>query len=148
MPAAGARDKMILGTGTDIIDARRIAEVLDRHQDRFVHRIFTDSEQAAAVQSANQAAFFAKRFAVKEAVYKALSGSGVRPLGWRDAETFNAVDGAPLLRLYGRCKTALETMTPDGYKASLFVSISDESPYALAFVVVDAVPIEWKMPHG
>ncbi len=139
---------MILATGTDIVDARRIAEVLDRHQDRFVHRIFTDAEQAAAAQSANQAAFFAKRFAVKEAVYKALSGSGIRPLGWRDAETLNAVNGAPRVKLYGRCKTALETMTPDGYKASLFVSISDEPPYALAFVVVDAVPIEWKMPHG
>ena len=139
---------MILGTGTDIVDVRRIAAVLGRCQDRFVNRIFTDAEQKAAVQSGNQAAFYSKRFAVKEAVYKALSGAGVKPLGWRDAETINAANGAPLVRLYGRCKTALETMTPCGYKASLFVSISDEPPYALAFVVVDAVPIGWKMPNG
>ena len=148
MRAAWVPASMILGTGTDIVDARRIAAVLDRHQDRFVTRIFTGSEQAAAAQSGDQVAFYSKRFAVKEAVYKALSGTGARPLGWRDAETINSANGAPLVRLYGRCKTALETMTPPGYKASLFVSISDEPPYALAFVVVDAVPAEWKMPNG
>ena len=144
----GVPASMILGTGADIVDARRIAAVLDRHQDRFVKRIFTETEQAAAVQSGNQVMFYAKRFAVKEAVYKALSGACVGPLGWRDAETISSRNGAPLVRLFGRCKTALETMTPDGYKASLFVSISDEPPHALAFVVVDVVPIEWKMPNG
>ena len=63
-------------------------------------------------------------------------------------QTINSANGEPLVRLYGRCKTALETMTPCGYKASLFVTISDEPPYAMAFVLVDAVPIEWKMPNG
>jgi holo-[acyl-carrier protein] synthase len=139
---------MILGIGTDLVDSRRIQAAMNRYPDKFVKRLFTDAEINAAEKTGNPAGYLAKRFAVKEAVYKALNGSGIRPLGWRDAETINAADGAPLVKLYGRCKTALETMTPDGYKASLFVSISDEPPYALAFVVVDAVPIEWKMPHG
>ena len=127
---------MILGIGTDIVDARRIQAAMDRHPDKFVKRIFSD------------ASYFAKRFAVKEAVYKALSVSGVTGCGWREAETLSALNGAPVVNLTGRCKTALETMTPDGYKASLSVSLSDESPYALAFIVISAVPAEWIKPNG
>ena len=119
---------MILGIGTDIVDARRIQAAMDRHPDKFVKRIFSDAELNAAEQSSNPASYFAKRFAVKEAVYKALSVSGVTGCGWREAETLSALNGAPVVNLTGRCKTALETMTPDGYKASLSVSLSDESP--------------------
>ena len=134
---------MILGIGTDIIDARRIAAAMQRHDGRFEQRIFTEEERAAASKAADKVLFYAKRFAVKEAVYKALSPSGVEGRGWLEAETLNDKTGAPRLGLSGRCKTALETMTPDGYKASLFVSISDEPPYAVAFVVINAVPTEW-----
>ena len=137
---------MILGIGTDIVDARRIQAVMDRHADKFVKRIFSDAELNAAEQSSNPASYFAKRFAVKEAVYKALSVSGVTGCGWREAETLSALNGAPVVNLTGRCKTALETMTPDGYKASLSVSLSDESPYALAFIVISAVSTEWIKP--
>ena len=78
---------MILGIGTDIVDARRIQAAMDRHPDKFVKRIFSDAELNAAEQSSNPASYFAKRFAVKEAVYKALSVSGVTGCGWREAET-------------------------------------------------------------
>ena len=137
---------MILGIGTDIVDARRIQAAMDRHADKFVKRIFSDAELNAAEQSSNPASYFAKRFAVKEAVYKALSVSGVTGCGWREAETLSALNGAPVVNLTGRCKTALETMTPDGYKADLSVSLSDEPPYALAFIVISAVPAEWIKP--
>ena len=139
---------MILGIGTDIVDARRIQAAMDRHPDKFVKRIFSDAELNAAEQSSNPASYFAKRFAVKEAVYKALSVSGVTGCGWREAETLSALNGAPVVNLTGRCKTALETMTPDGYKAGLSLSLSDELPYALAFIVISAVPAEWIKPNG
>jgi holo-[acyl-carrier protein] synthase len=132
---------MILGIGTDLVDSRRIAKSLDRFGARFETRIFTDNEIEIAHNRADLATFYAKRFAVKEAVYKALSGAGLDGLGWREAETLNDSIGAPALHLYGACKTALERLTPEGYKASLHVSISDELPYAQAFVIISATPL-------
>ena len=137
---------MILGIGADIVDARRIRAAMDRHPDKFAKRIFSDAEITAAKVSSNQASYFAKRFAAKEAVYKALSVSGVKGCGWREAETLSAPNEAPMVNLTGRCKTALESMSPDGYKAILSVSLSDEPPYALAFVVISAVSAEWTKP--
>lgn len=129
---------MILGIGTDIVDARRIGRSIDRFGDRFIGRVFTDAERAAADARADPALYYAKRFAAKEAVYKALSGAGVDGLGWRDAEISNLAGGAPDLLLTGRCKTALERLTPDGYNAAVSLSLSDEPPYAVAFVVISA----------
>ena len=97
----------------------------------------------AASKTSNKVYFLAKRFAVKEAVYKALSSSGIAGCGWREAETLNGLNGAPYVNLTGRCKTALETITPDGYNAMVSVSLSDDRPYALAFVVISALPANW-----
>lgn len=133
---------MILGMGTDIVDARRIGKAIDQFPTRFINRIFTEAEQHAAATLPQPQAYFAKRFAAKEAVYKALSGAGVRGLGWLQAETLSRQNGAPLLRLTGQCKTALEAMTPDGYKAHISISLSDEPPYALAFVIIYAAPLK------
>ncbi|MEC8643354.1 MAG: holo-ACP synthase [Pseudomonadota bacterium] len=127
---------MILGIGTDIVDARRIGRSIDRFGDRFIGRVFTDAERAAADARADPALYYAKRFAAKEAVYKALSGAGVDGLGWRDAEISNLAGGAPDLLLTGRCKTALERLTPDGYNAAVSLSLSDEPPYAVAVGVI------------
>jgi len=129
---------VIIGIGTDICDSRRIAAALERHPERFVQRIFTPAEINVASNFANPSLFYAKRFAAKEAVYKALSGSGVIGLGWRDAEILNNERGAPALQLNGGCKRALEALTPRGYKASVMLSLSDEPPYAVAFVVISA----------
>ncbi|MDA0357710.1 MAG: holo-ACP synthase [Proteobacteria bacterium] len=133
---------MILGIGTDLVDSRRIQAAMNRYPDKFVKRVFTDAEINAAEKTGNPAGYLAKRFAVKEAVYKALSASGLSGCGWREAEILSASSGAPTVNLTGRCKTALETMTPDGYNANLAVSLSDEPPYALAFIVISAVPAE------
>ena len=131
---------MILGIGTDIVDARRIQSEVDRNYDKFTKRIFSEAEITAARESSDQANYFAKRFAVKEAVYKALSVSGTSGCKWHEVETVSAPNGAPIVNLTGRCKTALETMTPNGYTADLAVSLSDEPPYALAFIVISAEP--------
>ena len=132
---------MILGVGTDIVDARRIGKSIDQFADKFTDRIFTIAERAAAATSQPQA-YFAKRFAAKEAVYKALSGAGMSGLGWQQAETLSLPNGAPVMSLTGQCKTALEALTPDGYKAQISISLSDEPPYALAFVIINAVPLK------
>ncbi len=133
---------MILGVGTDIVDARRIGKSMDQFADKFILRIFTTAERAAAAATNQPQAYFAKRFAAKEAVYKALSGAGVSGLGWQQAETLTLPNGAPVMSLTGQCKTALEALTPDGYKAQISISLSDEPPYALAFVIINAVPLK------
>ena len=133
---------MILGVGTDIVDARRIAKSIDRFSNKFTARIFTKAERVAAAATGQPQAFFAKRFAAKEAVYKALSGAGVSGLGWQQAETLSLPNGAPVVALTGECKMALETLTPDGFKAQISISLSDEPPYALAFVIINAVPLK------
>ena len=133
---------MILGMGTDIVDARRIGKSIERFSDKFTGRVFTKAECAAAAATSQPQAYFAKRFAAKEAVYKALSGTGVSGLGWQQAETLSLPNGAPVMTLTGQCKTALEALTPDGYKAQISISLSDEPPYALAFVIINAVPIK------
>lgn len=131
---------MIVGIGTDICDARRIEKSIGNFENKFVERIFTKAEIAAAAAKGAAPLFYAKRFAAKEAIYKALSASGVTGRGWRDAEILNNEDGSPSVSLSGRCKTALEALTPDGYKAKINLSISDEPPYAVAFVVLSVVP--------
>ena len=133
---------MILGVGTDIVDARRIGKSIDQFADTFIDRIFTTAERAAADATSQPQAYFAKRFAAKEAVYKALSGAGVSGLGWQQAETLSLPNGTPVMSLTGQCKTALEALTPDGYKAQISISLSDEPPYALAFVIINAVPLK------
>ena len=133
---------MILGVGTDIVDARRIGKSIDQFADKFIDRIFTTAERAAADATSQPQAYFAKRFAAKEAVYKALSGAGVSGLGWQQAETLSLPNGAPVMSLTGQCKTALEALTPDGYKAQISISLSDEPPYALAVVIINAVPLK------
>ena len=133
---------MILGVGTDIVDARRIAKSIDRFSNKFTARIFTKAERVAAAATGQPQAYFAKRFAAKEAVYKALSGAGVSGFRWQQAETLNLPNGSPVVALTGECKMALEALTPDGYKAQISISLSDEPPYALAFVIINAVPLK------
>ena len=133
---------MILGVGTDIVDTRRIVKSIERFPDKFTGRIFTEAERAAAAASGQPQTYFAKRFAAKEAVYKALSGAMVSGLGWRQVETLSLPNGAPVVALTWQCKTALEALTPYGYKAQILISLSDEPPYALAFVIFNAVPLK------
>jgi len=129
---------VILGIGTDIVDERRIQRSIERFGDRFMDRIFTAAERSAAGRRGQPSLYLAKRFAAKEAIYKALTGAGIAGMGWQDAEITNNPRGAPEVSLTGRCKTALETLTPEGYNAAINLSLSDEPPYAMAFVIISA----------
>jgi holo-[acyl-carrier protein] synthase len=132
---------MILGIGSDLCDARRIAKVIERHGDRFLDRVFTPVERAKADKRRNRAETYAKRFAAKEACAKAL-GTGIRAgVWWRDMGVVNLPSGRPTLELTGGAKRRLLAMTPAGYEARIDLAMTDEGPTAQAIVVISAIAI-------
>ena len=134
---------MIIGIGSDIVDIRRIARSLEEFGDRFVDRIFTEEERRRAEGLADPAPSFAKRFAAKEAVWKAL-GEGPRlGIAWRELGVTNDDSGKPLLQLEGRAGARLREITPPGWEPRVDLSLSDEPPYAQAFVVISARHPDW-----
>jgi holo-[acyl-carrier protein] synthase len=131
---------MILGLGSDLIDIRRIEQVIERFGDRFLDRIFTDVERRKCDQRENRAASYARRFAAKEACAKAL-GTGFRHgVFWRDLGVVNFPSGQPTLRLTGGALRRLAEITPAGMMARLDVTLTDEPPIAQAVVIITAVP--------
>jgi holo-[acyl-carrier protein] synthase len=132
---------MILGIGSDICDARRIAQVIERHGDRFLQRVFTPVERARAERRRNRVETYAKRFAAKEACAKAL-GTGLRAgVWWRDMGVINLPSGRPTLQLTGGAKRRLDAITPAGYEARIDLTITDEGPMAHAFVIISAIAL-------
>jgi holo-[acyl-carrier protein] synthase len=131
---------MILGIGNDIIDARRVGKVIDRHGERFLSRIFTETERAKAERRKNRVETYAKRFAAKEACSKAL-GTGIRSgVWWRDMGVVNLPSGRPTMELTGGALKRLEAMTPPGHSAQIDLTITDDGPMAQAIVIISAVP--------
>ena len=130
---------MILGIGSDLADIRRVAETLERFGERFTHRIFTSGERARSDRRpAVRAASYAKRFAAKEACAKALGTGLRRGVFRRDMGVVNLPSGQPTLRLTGGAQARLEALTPD--EAVVHLSLTDDPPYAQAFVVIEARP--------
>jgi len=133
---------MILGIGSDIIDIRRIEQVIERFGDRFLDRIFTDAERRKCDRRANRSASYARRFAAKEACSKAL-GTGFRNgVFWRDLGVANLASGRPCMHLTGGALRRLEEITPVGMTAQLDVTLTDEPPLAQAVVIISAVLAE------
>jgi holo-[acyl-carrier protein] synthase len=131
---------MILGIGTDLVDIRRIEQTIERHGERFINRIYTETERARAERKANRVDTYAKRFAAKEACAKAL-GTGFRQgVFFRDMGVVNLPSGKPTLRLTGGALRRLQSITPDGYEAQIDLALTDEYPLAQAFVVISALP--------
>jgi holo-[acyl-carrier protein] synthase len=131
---------MILGLGSDITDARRIAKVVERHGERFIGRVFTPTERALAERRKNRMETYAKRFAAKEACAKAL-GTGMRGgVWWRDMGVVNLPSGRPTMRLTGGALERLRALTPPGHEPRIDLTIADEGPMAVAFVLISAVP--------
>ncbi len=129
---------MILGIGTDLANIERIAGVLERHGDRFRNRVFTDTEQAKAERRLDVAGTYAKRWAAKEACSKAL-GTGLRMgIAWKDMSVTNLRTGQPVMHVTGWAAERLATMTPEGHTATIHVSLTDDHPWAQAFVVIEA----------
>lgn len=130
---------MILGIGSDLTDIRRIANTLERFGPRFEARVFTDHERARAHRRADQASSYAKRFAAKEACAKALGTGMRRGVFWRDMGVVNAPSGQPTLILSGGAAERLASMTPRGRRGVIHLTLTDDHPYAQAFVIIEAV---------
>lgn len=131
---------MILGLGSDLSDIRRIQASLERFGDRFKQRVFTDLERSRSDRKADAAASYAKRFAAKEACAKALGTGMRRGVFWRDMGVVNLRSGQPTLALTGGALKRLQEMTPPGMKAVIHLSLTDDHPYAQAFVIIEALP--------
>lgn len=132
---------MILGIGTDLANIERIQRVLERHGDRFRNRVFTEVEQAKAERRADTAGTYAKRWAAKEACSKAL-GTGLRMgISWKDMAVSNMRTGQPQMQLSGWAAERLAEMTPPGHEATIHVTLTDDHPWAQAFVVIEARPV-------
>ena len=129
---------MILGIGSDLVDITRIERSIDRFGDRFLTRIFTNGERARADKKAHRAAVYARRFAAKEAVWKALGEGDRRGIQWRELEVVNDASGKPFFKLNGRAAAQLRQITPEGLVARVDLSLTDEPPMAQAFVVISA----------
>jgi holo-[acyl-carrier protein] synthase len=130
---------MIIGLGNDIIDIRRMERTIKRFGDRFLSRVFTDTERRKSDGRAARAASYAKRFAAKEACAKAL-GTGFRHgVFWRDMGVVNLPSGRPTLELTGGALGVLASLTPEGYEARIDLTITDDFPTAQAIVIISAV---------
>ena len=131
---------MIVGIGSDLSDIRRIQKSLDRFGDRFVQRVFTEIERARSEAKPDRAASYAKRFAAKEACAKAL-GTGVprRGVHWNDMGVVNQKSGKPTMALTGGAAERLASLIPEGMTPVIHVSLTDDHPYAQAFVIIEAV---------
>lgn len=131
---------MILGIGNDIVDIRRVEETLAQFGGRFAERCFTPAEQARSDKKASPAASYAKRFAAKEACAKAL-GTGMRAgVFWKDMGVVNMPSGQPTMALTGGALARLKAMTPSGMTAVVHLTLTDDHPYAQAFVIIEALP--------
>ncbi|WP_420432247.1 holo-ACP synthase [Hyphobacterium sp.] len=133
---------MIIGTGTDLIDIRRIEKTLDRFGERFTQRCFTEIERTKSDRRKERAASYAKRYAAKEAGAKALGTGIARGVSWKEIGVVNLPGGKPTLELKGRALDWLAQLTPEGRQAFVHISITDEPPYALANVIIEALPVE------
>ena len=130
---------MILGIGNDLVDIRRIESSLERFGDRFVQRIFTETEQKRSEGRATRAASYAKRFAAKEACAKALGTGLKRGVHLAGMGVINLPSGKPTLALTGGAAEQLARMIPEGMTAVVHLSLTDDHPYAQAFVIIEAI---------
>jgi holo-[acyl-carrier protein] synthase len=131
---------MILGLGSDLIDIRRIEKTLERHGERFLGRLYTETERRKSDGRMQRAASYAKRFAAKEACAKALGTGLRRGVFWRDMGVINLPGGKPSMKLTGGALKRLQELTPPGHQAVIDLSITDDFPLAQAIVIISAIP--------
>lgn len=129
---------MILGIGTDLANIERISGTLERFGDRFKKRVFTDTEQRKSESRKDVAGTYAKRWAAKEACSKALGTGLAMGISWKDMAVTNMRTGQPTMQVTGWAKERLDAMTPEGHEAVIHVTLTDDHPWAQAFVVIEA----------
>ena len=130
---------MILGIGNDLCDIRRIEKSLERFGERFIRRVFTETEQKRSEGRATRASSYAKRFAAKEACSKALGTGFRRGVFMRDMGVVNLRGGKPSMTLTGGALARLAEITPAGMASQIDLTLTDEYPLAQAFVIISAV---------
>jgi holo-[acyl-carrier protein] synthase len=132
---------VIIGIGSDLCNIERISSSLERFGERFVRRVFTEAEQRKAEgRPFTRAGTYAKRFAAKEAFSKAIGTGFKRGVFMRDIGVVNQPSGAPTLELTGGAKARLDAMTPEGHFAQIHLTMTDDHPFAQAFVIITAIP--------
>jgi holo-[acyl-carrier protein] synthase len=134
---------LILGLGSDLCNIDRIQNSLERFGERFLARVFTEVERAKAEKRPfTRAGTYAKRFAAKEAFAKAVGTGFKRGVFMRDIGVVNLRSGEPTLALTGGAKQRLDAMTPAGHAARIYLTMTDDHPFALAVVLITAIPEE------
>ena len=128
---------MIIGIGSDLCNIERIERSIERFGDRFLQRVFTDVERAKAdSRPYTRAGTLAKRFAAKEAFSKAVGTGFKQGVFMKDIGVVNAPSGAPTLKLAGGAKARLDALTPAGHSVDIHLTLTDEYPWAQAFVIL------------
>lgn len=130
---------MIVGIGTDLCDIRRIEKTIEKFGERFTARVFTKAERAYCEPLSARASAYAKRWAAKEAVAKAISTSQSGHLQWRDVEVLKEPSGRPIIKLHGSAKSRLKDILPSGTSGQIHISLTDDYPYAQAFAICEAL---------
>ncbi len=134
---------MIIGIGSDLCNIERIEKSLDRFGERFLSRVFTDVERAKAERRPfTRAGTLAKRFAAKEAFSKAVGTGFKRGVFMKDIGVINAPSGAPTLALTGGAAARLDGLTPPGHAIDVHLTMTDDHPWAQAFVILFARTVE------
>ena len=134
---------MIVGIGSDLCNIDRIQNSIDRFGDRFLNRVFTETERAkAARRPFTMAGTLAKRFAAKEAYSKAVGTGFKRGVFMKDIGVVNAPSGAPTLELTGGARAALDALAPPGHAIDIHLTLTDDYPWAQAFVILTARKME------
>jgi len=132
---------MIVGLGSDICNIDRIQNSLDRFGERFEARVFTEVERAKAGRRPfTKAGTYAKRFAAKEAFSKAVGTGFKAGVHMKDIGVVNAPSGAPTLALTGGARARLDALIPEGHAANIHLTLTDDHPWAQAFVIIEAIP--------
>ena len=138
---------MILGVGNDIVSIERIENLLDKFGERFIKKVFTKEEETRSLKKLKPAASLAKRFAAKEAAWKALGDQKQIGINWKDMGVRNNKSGKPFLELTGKAAEQLKKLTPENMVARIDLSLSDELVYAQAFVIISAENEQKKSPR-
>lgn len=132
---------MIVGLGSDLCNIERIQNSLERFGTRFEMRVFTEVERAkAARRPFTKAGTYAKRFAAKEAFSKAVGTGFKAGVFMKDIGVVNAPSGAPTLALTGGARARLDALIPEGHAANIHLTLTDDHPWAQAFVIIEALP--------
>ena len=128
---------MIYGIGTDLINSERVEKLLKKFGNKFLFKIFSYEEINNSKSSFNKSLYFSKRFAGKEAFWKAISPNKDNTLRFNEIEILSNKNGKPYVNLIGKTKNIVSDLEKSlNCKFNFHISISDEKPNALAFVII------------